>query len=100
MLISQILILCNCISIVRPVKGKDVERLFKLTREHYRLWKLIGTELGIDMDTLNAIEKEYVGDRDRLHAMIDNAKPAMTHGTVTQVLRSQSITKAVAGMFL
>ena len=84
--------------IVLPVKGEDVERLFKVPPE---LWKLLGTELGINMETLNAIEKEYIGDRDRLHAMFDNIKPPITRGVMKRVLRSQTILKnAVSGMIL
>ena len=81
--------------IVLPVKGKDVERLFNVPPE---LWKLLGMELGINMETLDAIEKEYVGDRDRLHALFDNIKPPITRGVVKRVLRSQTILKnAVSG---
>ena len=76
-----------------------MERLFKITKEHYRQWKLLGTEMGIGMDTLNSIEKENVGDRDRLHAMIDSIKPPITRGVMTQKLRSPNIINAVAGKF-
>ena len=76
-----------------------MERLFKIKWEHYRIWKLIGTEMGIDMDTLNSIEKDHFGDRNCLRAMIDKAKPAITRDAMTKVLQSELITNAVAGMF-
>ena len=84
--------------IVLPVKGRDVERLFNVPLE---LWKLLGIELGINTETLDAIEKENVGDRDRLHAMFDNIKPPITRGVMKRVLRSQSILKnAVSGIII
>ena len=63
------------------------------------LWKVLGTELGIDMDTLNAIEEEHSGDdRKCLHAMIDNTKPPITRGVMKRVLRTQSILSGVTGI--
>ena len=76
----------------------DVKRLIELKEKHYRVWKTIGTELGIDVDTLSAIEKDHADDRDRLHAVIDSANPAPTHETMTKILESANITNAIAGM--
>ena len=33
------------------------------------MWRTIGTELGVDVDTLNAIEKDHRVDNDRLCAV-------------------------------
>ena len=75
-----------------------MERLFKVKWEHYRIWKLLGTELGIDMDTLNTIEDIHVG-RGCLRAMIDNAEPRISREAMANVLQSEVITNAIAGRF-
>ena len=81
-----------------PLKSKDMESIFEVKQEHHRVWKIIGTELGIDVDTLHAIEKDYSSDKERLRAMIDSANPAPTHGTIAKILQSANINKAVAGI--
>ena len=81
-----------------PLKADDVQRMFKVTEEQYRVWKVIGIELGIDVDILSAIEKDYANDQNRLLAMIDSANPAPTHETMAKVLQSANINKAIAGI--
>ena len=44
--------------------------LFDIKWEHLRVWRTIGTELGVNVDTLNAIEKDNTDDDDRLYAVI------------------------------
>ena len=80
-----------------PVMAEDLEIMFELKWEHYKIWKIIGTELGIDVDTLNSIERDETKDHECLYRMINNAKPYITHNTMTKVLRSERITNAVAG---
>ena len=87
-----------CFNAALPLKSKDVEWIFEVKKEHHRVWKTIGTELGIDVDTLSAIEKGYAKDKERLRAMIDSANPAPTHGTMAKILQSTNINKAVAGI--
>ena len=50
-----------------------MEKFFKSGR----IWRTIGTdwELGVDVDTLSAIEKDHADDNDHLHAVIDSANP-------------------------
>ena len=74
-----------------------MEKLFNVPPE---LWKVLGTELGIDMEALNAIEREHSGDRDCLHAMVDSIH--LTCGVMKRVLRTQKIISGptVAGKFL
>ena len=83
-----------------PIKAENVERIFKVQKEHYRVWKVIGTELGIDVDTLSVIEKNHTNDEDCLCAMIDSAKPAPTHEAMTKILQSTNITSAIAGIIV
>ena len=83
-----------------PLKAEAVERLLKVKIEHYMVWKTIGTELGVDVDTLNAFEKDHTNDKDRLHAVIDGANPVPTHGAMAKVLQSANINKAIAGIIV
>ena len=75
-----------------------MERLFQLEEEHYRIWKVIGTELGVDVDTLSVIDDNLINDKDRLHSVIDCANSAPTHEAMTMILESPNITCAIAGM--
>ena len=83
-----------------PLKAEDVERLFQLEEKQYRIWKVISTELGVDVDTLNAIEKNHTDDKDCLHAVIDSANPAPTHDAMARVLQSERISNAIAGTII
>ena len=72
--------------------------MFEIDLEHCKIWKIIGAELGIDADKLDAIEKDHMRNSDCLCAMIDSADPAFTHEAMTKVLQSEHVTSAVAGM--
>ena len=74
--------------------------MLQLKKEHYSVWKIIGTELGIDVDTLNAIEKDHTDDKGCLHAMINGANPVPTYETVIKILQSPNITSAIAGTIM
>ena len=60
------------------------------------MWKTIGTELGVNTDTLNDIEKDNTDDDDRLYAVIDSAAP--TREIMAKILESANISNAIAGM--
>ena len=60
------------------------------------MWRTIGTELDVDVDTLNAIGKDNTDDDDRLYAVIDSAAP--TRETMAKILESANISNAIAGM--
>ena len=55
----------------RNLNAENLEQFFEMEKNHYRIWKVISTELGIDGDTLSAIEKDHRDDKDCLHAVID-----------------------------
>ena len=82
-----------------PLKAEDVERLFQLKEEHYRIWKVIGRELGVDVDTLSVIDENFT-DEDCLHSVIDSANPAPTHEAMARILQSERITNAIAGTII
>ena len=92
-----LLLLIQC-HVALPIKGENVERLCEMEKEHCRLWKAIGAELGVNVTTLQAIEKDCTNDADRLHAVIDSINPAPTLGTMTKILQSEHITNAMAGI--
>ena len=66
--------------------------------EHFKIWRIIGTELGIDVDTLKSLESDQRTDYDCLRRMINEAKPPITHSAMTNVLKSERITNAAAGI--
>ena len=70
--------------------------LFDIRWEHFRVWRTIGTELGVNMDTLNAIGKDNTDDDDRLYAVINSAAP--TREIMAKILESSDISNAIAGM--
>ena len=90
----------DIVLIALPVRSKDLERVFKVKWEHYRLWKLLGTELGIDANTLNDIEENHsAGNQNCLRVMIDSAEPKITRRALATALQSEVITNAIAGIF-
>ena len=64
------------------------------------MWRTIGTELGVDVDTLNAIEKDDGNDGSHLKAVINGANPAPTHEKMTKLLQSANVKNAIAGMII
>ena len=64
------------------------------------MWRTIGTELGVDVDTLNAIEKDDGTDGSRLKAVINGANPAPTHEIMSKLLESAIVKNAIAGMIM
>ena len=93
-------IMYECMYIATPVNAEKLERFFEVEKEHYRIWKTFGTELGVDVDTLSTIEKDHTDDKDRLHAVIDSTNPAPTHEAMTKILESANINNAIAGIIM
>ena len=91
-----------CIILVHidpPLTANDLKTMFKLTWEHYMLWKIIGEELGIDAATLSAIERDQTTITSNcLHRMINEAKPPITRNAMTRALQSERVTNAVTGI--
>ena len=81
---------------------KEVSDILNLARSHYRSWKSIGLELGIDSAALDAIEKNYINDHRRLIAMIElwhssvDLKPSCEK--METMLKSDKITAATRGI--
>ena len=68
--------------------------------KHYKIWKVIGIELGIGLDSLNAIQKVHTSEQECLQAMIDGANPIPTRETMAKVLQSVNINEALAGIIM
>ena len=70
--------------------------------EHYRSWKSIGLELGIDSAALNAIEIKYMNDHRRLIAMIELWQASVdlnpSEEAMTKALQSNRVTTSVVGV--
>ena len=88
------------IHVAVSITVENMKRFFEVRKAHYRVWKTIGMELGIDVDALTAAEKDHTNNKDCLHAIINNANPAPTHGAMAKVLQSPNITSAIAGIIL
>jgi hypothetical protein len=82
----------------------EVSVILSKAMEHYRSWKSIGLELGIDGAALDAIEKKYRNDHRRLIAMVDlwhasvDLKPSQE--AMTKALQSNRVTTSVVGVCL
>ena len=87
---------CMIIHVDPPLIAEDLKILCKW--EHFKIWKIIGTELGIDADVLKSFESDQKTDYDCLCRMIIEAKPPITYSAMTKVLQSERITNAVAGI--
>ena len=72
-----------------------------MAMEHYRSWKSIGLELGIDSAALDAIEKRYVNDHRCLIAMIELLHASVdlnpSQEAMTKALQSNRVTTSVLG---
>ena len=81
----------------------NIREILDLTWPHRASWKLIGIELGIDIGTLDAIEKDRRIVQDCLTELIStwlrNTNPRPTHAAVTAVLKSERILSA-AGNYI
>ena len=64
------------------------------------MWRTIGTELGVDVATLNSIENDDANDSDHLKAVINGANPAPTREKMTKLLQSANVKNAIAGMII
>ena len=93
------LLLLICYAAV-TINAENLERIFEVEKEHYRIWRTIGIELGVTVDKLNTIEKDHTDNEDHLHAVIDSANPAPTRETMTKILESANISNAIAGMIM
>ena len=80
------------------IKAEDFKKMFKIEQKYYRIWRIIGTELGIDVDTLNDIKRSHLNDDDCLYAVIDSANPV--YEMMVKVLQSERISKAVKGLYI
>ena len=85
------------------LSDKEVNEILNLTRNHYRSWKSIGLELGIDSAALDAIEKNYMNDHRRLIAIIElwhssvDLKPS--HEAMETALRSEKLIATGSAVF-
>ena len=84
------------------LSDEEVNEILNLTRSHYKSWKSIGLELGIDSAALDAIEKNYINDHRRLIAMIDlwhssvDLKPSRE--AMVKALQSEKVTMTATGI--
>ena len=90
---------CNAPVLLTP---RNIREIIDLTWPHRARWKLIGIELGIDIGTLDAIEKDRRIVQDCLSELISTwlrTAPRPTHAAITAVLKSECILSA-AGNYI
>ena len=101
----QYLIL-DLIAAAIPSNAGDVDMiLHNVTRDYSEVWKLIGTELGVEKDLLNIIEESNSSDKDCLRALIEGWLNGAhltdrTRDALVMVIRSPKITNAIAGLLI
>ena len=82
-------------------EGEDLNEILQRIQDYHGLWKVVGVELGIEMDVLNLIEAAYRQDIDRLHALIihwphgDNS--SLTYQALVKAFQSKRVSDAKAG---
>lgn len=73
----------------------DTREILNLTWDYRASWKFIGIELGIDVGTLSAIDKDYrmVGEclREMIIHWLSNERPKPTQDAITTALRSEHV---------
>ena len=74
---------------------KDIREVLDLTWNYRARWKFIGTELEIDVGTLDAIDANNKTVEDSLREMINhwlrNEKPRPTRDAITVALQSEHV---------
>ena len=88
----------NTIHPAVPLTPGDMREIIDMTWPHRASWKLIGIDLGIDIGTLDAIEKDRRVVQDCLSELISTwlrkADPRPTRAAITAVLKSKHIINA------
>ena len=70
-----------------------------MLQNNQRVWKSIGSELGIDKDVLNSIEEECQQNPNCLQALIEQIqKSSITHDEIMQSFESERVINAIEGM--
>lgn len=83
---------------------EDIKQLLNEITRYYGLWKPIGLELGIDVNVISNIERDYKGDSNRLQALIkkwphsDNSSIAFK--TLLKACESERVSSALEGMYI
>ena len=85
-------------------KGEELEEILHRIQDYHGLWKFIGIELGIDIDVLNTIEKDYRQDIDCLHALIirlpHGDDSSLTCKALVEAFQSERVSDAKAGRYI
>ena len=81
--------------------GENLDEILQSIQDYHGLWKVVGAELGIEVDVLDTIERDYTQDIDRLHALIihwpngDNS--SLTYQAFVEAFQSERVSDAIAG---
>ena len=80
--------------------SNNVKEVLNLTWTYRSRWRFVGIELGIDVNTLDAIERDHRKAEDCLTELITiwlrRTNPKPTKSAITRALESQSVMASVA----
>ena len=81
--------------------GENLDEILQRIQDYHGLWKVIGAELGIELDVLDTIEKSCQQDIDCLHALTiylpDDHDSSRTYQTFVKAFQSRRASDAIAG---
>ena len=101
-IVSMIWSLTTVYAVLLTSTPGNIREILDLTWPHRARWKLIGTELGIDTGTLDAIDannKKVEGClNDLITGWLRNTKPRPTRAAIVAVLKSEHILSAAGNL--
>lgn len=84
--------------------GENSDEILQRIQDYHGLWKVVGAELGIEADVLDAIEKNYEQDIDCLHALTiylpDGHDSSLTYQALVKAFKSECASDAIAGRYI
>jgi hypothetical protein len=84
--------------------GENVDEILQRIQDYHGLWKVIGAELGIELDVLDTIEKNFQHDIDRVHALTiylpHGDDSSQIYQALVKAFQSQRASDAIAGEYI
>ena len=84
--------------------GENLDEILQRIQDYHGLWKVIGAELGIEVDVLDMIEKNYQQDIDCLHSLTIHLPyghdSSQTYQALVKAFKSERASDAIAGRYI
>ena len=82
--------------------GENLDEILQRIQDYHGLWKVIGAELGIEVDVLDMIEKNYQQDIDCLHSLTIHLPyghdSSRTYQALVKAFKSERASDAISGI--